>query len=91
MRGGADTDEKMGHEQEASPNPRAMCCNFQLGAQHQLLGMCASTVANMVEQRGTRSFTNKRQTTAGTQALILTISHDACSYSSVLKLEIGED
>lgn len=74
MRVGADTGEKMGHEQEAPPNPRAMCCNFQLGAQHQLLGMCASTVANMVEQRGTRSFTNKRRTAAGTQAPVLTVS-----------------
>lgn len=41
MRGGADADEKMG--QDASPNPRAMCCNFQLSAhcqvcQRQLLG-----------------------------------------------------
>lgn len=42
MRGGADTDEKMGHEQDMSPNPRAMCYHFHLGAQcqvcrHQLL------------------------------------------------------
>lgn len=37
MRGGADTDEKMGHEQEASPNPRAMCYNFQLSAHCQSL------------------------------------------------------
>lgn len=37
---------KMGHEQDESPNPRAMCYNFQLGAhcqvcRHQLLHMCA--------------------------------------------------
>lgn len=38
---------KMGHEQDESPNPRAMCYNFQLGAhcqvcRHQLLHMCAA-------------------------------------------------
>lgn len=47
MRGGADTDEKMGHEQDASPNPRAVCYNFQLSAhcqvcRHQLLRMCGA-------------------------------------------------
>lgn len=64
MRGGADTDEKMGHEQDASSNPRAMCYNFQFSAhcqvcQHQLLGVCC-VVAGMVEQGRTRSFRNKR-------------------------------
>lgn len=44
MRGGADMGAKMGHRRDASPNPRAMCCNFRLSAhcqvcQHQLLGM----------------------------------------------------
>ncbi len=64
MRGGADTDEKMGHEQDASLNPRAMCYNFQLSAhcqvcRHQLLRTCV-TVAGLVEPGGTRSFGNKR-------------------------------
>lgn len=64
MRGGADTDEKMGHEQDASPNPRAMCYNFQLSAhcqvcRHQLLRMCGA-VAGMVGRGRTRSFRNKR-------------------------------
>lgn len=40
-----EVDEKMGHEDNASPNPRAMCCNFQLSAHcqvcwHQRLSMC---------------------------------------------------
>lgn len=53
MRGGADTDEKMGHEQDVSPDPWAMFYNFQLSAhcqvcRHQLLHMCC-TSAGMVE------------------------------------------
>lgn len=63
MRGGADTDEKMGHEQDASPNPRAMCYRFQLSAhcqvcRHQLLHMCGAA-AGMVERGRTSSFENK--------------------------------
>lgn len=61
MRGGADTDEKMGHERDASLNPRAMCYNFQLSAhcqvcRHQLLRTYGS-VAGMVEGgRGEQEF-----------------------------------
>lgn len=58
MRGGADTDEKMGHEQNASPNPRAMCYNSHLSAhcqvcRHQLLHVCVAVVL-LVEWRKTR-------------------------------------
>lgn len=63
MRGGADTEEKMGHEWDASPHPRAMCWNFQLNAhcqvcQHQLLA-CGSAAASLVQQKGTRRFRRK--------------------------------
>lgn len=83
MRGGADTDEKMGHERDASPNPRAMCCNFRLSAHcqvfwHQLLGMwkrCGRLGAAKRNQEVQKKLANHEIVVRKSSELMLTAAH----------------
>lgn len=83
MRGGADTDEKMGHERDASPNPRAMCCNFRLSARcqvcrHQLLGMwkrCGRLGAARRNQSVQKKNANHEVVGCKSSELMLTAAH----------------
>lgn len=78
MRGGADTHEKMGHEQDVFPNPQAMCYNFQLSAhcqvcRHQLLHMCCTAT-------GTVEWAKKKKKKKDKQQLVDKAQMHVCSY-----------
>lgn len=83
MRGRADADVKMGHERDAPPNPRAMCCNFRLSApcqvcRHQLLGMwkrCGQLGAAKRNQEVLKKSANHKVVVHKSSDLMLTAAH----------------
>lgn len=95
MRGGADTDEKMGHEQDASPNPRAVCHNFQLSAHCQSLP--ASAVRHVQTlwlawwSKGEPGVSGIKDKPQLVHKALPKFNLHSCSYSSLLKLKIDED